>query len=105
MATGRTRAFEWWMLSGIGTGMAMSAFLSLLLPPFITDVTGSATRVGVVFAVISLVPVARPFLGRLAERTGRYRLLYMLSMLVMAATTRSLHRRRVPTSSARRCRG
>lgn len=78
------RAAEWWMISNVGTGVATASFLNLLLPPYILDVTGSALRVGIVFAVISLSAVIGPWVGVLAERTGRYRLVYLLSLLGMA---------------------
>lgn len=58
--------------------------MTLLVPPFVTKVTGSATRVGVVFAVMSLAAVVAPVVARVADRTGRHRLIYLVSMLAMA---------------------
>ncbi len=78
--------FEWWMLSNVATGAATASFLNLLVPPFITSVTGSASRVGVVFAMLSLAAAIGPWVGRLAERTGRYRALYFVALAAMGAS-------------------
>lgn len=56
----RARGFEPWMISNVAIGMAIGSFLTLLVPPFITDVTGSAARVGIVFALISLAATVGP---------------------------------------------
>ncbi|MEQ9161141.1 MAG: hypothetical protein RLN74_00420, partial [Ilumatobacter fluminis] len=73
------------MLSNVATGAATASFLNLLVPPFITSVTGSASRVGVVFAMLSLAAAIGPWVGRLAERTGRYRALYFVALAAMGA--------------------
>jgi predicted MFS family arabinose efflux permease len=80
------RAFEPWMISNVGVGAATASFLTLLVPPFVADVTGSATRVGLVFAVISLAAVVGPLIARLADRTGRHGLIYVLSLFALAAS-------------------
>lgn len=74
------------MLSNVATGAATASFLNLLVPPFITSVTGSAARVGVVFAVVSLAAAVGPWAGRAAERTGRYRELYLSALVAMVAS-------------------
>lgn len=51
---------EPWMISNVATGAATASFLNLLVPPFIANVTGSASRGGVVFAVISLAAATVP---------------------------------------------
>lgn len=80
----QVRAFEPWMISNIATGAATASFLTLLIPPFVTDVTGSAFRVGIVFAAMSLAAVAGPWIGKIADRTGRHRTIYVIAMFAMA---------------------
>ena len=58
----------------------------LLLPPFITSVTDSASRVGIVFAVISLAAMVGPLVGRLTARTKWYRSTYLGAMLMMSGS-------------------
>lgn len=82
--TPRVRAFELWMLSNLVTGAVMGAFVVLLIPPFITKVTGSAARAGVVFAVISPAALSGPVFGRIADRYHAHRLVYSLSFVGMA---------------------
>jgi predicted MFS family arabinose efflux permease len=76
---------ELWMVSNVAVGVATASFLNLLVPPFITSVTGSASRVGIVFAVLSLAAVVGPIVGRVAGRTGRYRAIYLAALAAMAA--------------------
>ena len=33
----KPKAFEWWMLSMFALGISYSAFVSLLIPPFVTE--------------------------------------------------------------------
>ncbi len=58
--TGNGRSFEWWMISFIAAGVGWSAFISLLIPPFVTEATGNAADAGIVMAVISLSAVLAP---------------------------------------------
>lgn len=84
IARPRVRGFEWWMISNVGVGAATGSFLSLLIPPFVTTVTGNAARVGIVFAVISLAAAVGPWVGKLADRTGAHRGIYLASLLLMS---------------------
>jgi predicted MFS family arabinose efflux permease len=74
------RAFEPWMISNIAAGAASLSFVILLIPPFIAQVTGSATRSGIVLAVIGLAALSGPYIGRLADRRGLHRSLYVASI-------------------------
>ena len=53
--------------------------------PFVTKVNGSPSRVGIVFAALSLAAVVAPLIARVADRTGKHRLIYLISMLAIAA--------------------
>ena len=35
-------SFEWWMISFVAAGAGWAAFISLLIPPFVTESTGNA---------------------------------------------------------------
>ena len=56
-------AFEWWMFSFIAGGAGWAAFISLLIPPYVTESTGNAADAGIVMAIISLAAVLGPVLG------------------------------------------
>ena len=77
-------AFEWWMVSNIAFGAGFSAFISLLIPPFVTDVTGNAADAGIVMAIISLAAVLGPVLGGFADKFRAHRLILSLGVLGMA---------------------
>jgi len=80
----RGRAFEWWMFSFFGFGAGFSAFIALLIPPYVTQATGNAADAGVVMAVISLAAVLGPVLGGFADNYRAHRLVLNLGMFGMA---------------------
>ena len=61
-------AFEWWMFSFIAAGAGWSAFISLLIPPYVTESSGNAANAGIVMAIISLAAVLGPVLGGFADK-------------------------------------
>lgn len=77
-------AFEWWMISNIAFGAGFSAFISLLIPPFVTDATGNAADAGIIMAIISLAAVLGPILGGFADKYRAHRLILSLGVLGMA---------------------
>lgn len=85
-STRRARGFEPWMISNVAVGMAVGSFLTLLVPPFITDVTGSAARVGIVFALVSLAATVGPWFGGRADRSGRHRRYYLIAMIAVSGS-------------------
>ncbi|MFC2055545.1 MFS transporter, partial [Chloroflexota bacterium] len=80
----KSPAFEWWMISNVALGAGFSAFVSLLIPPYVTGVTGNATDAGVVMAIISLAAIMGPILGGFADRYRAHRLIMSLGVLGMA---------------------
>ena len=77
-------AFEWWMFSFIAAGAGFSAFISLLIPPYVTEATGDVANAGVVMAVISLAAVLGPVLGGFADKYRAHRLVLSLGVLGLA---------------------
>jgi predicted MFS family arabinose efflux permease len=77
-------AFEWWMISNVANGAGYYAFVILLIPAYVTQVTGNAADAGVVMAIIGLAAVVGPMLGRFADRYMAHRLVLNLGMLAMA---------------------
>ena len=75
---------QWWMAANFAAGAGFSAFMALLIPPYVTEVTSDAAAAGVVMAVISLAAVLGPVLGTLADRHAAHRLLMTLGVLGMA---------------------
>jgi len=76
--------FQWWMVSFIAGGAGWAAFISLLIPPFVTESTGNAADAGVVMAIISLAAVLGPVLGGFADKYRAHRLILSLGVLGMA---------------------
>lgn len=81
--TSTRRAFEWWMVSNLAIGAGFSAFVALLVPPFVTNVTGSASEAGLVMAVMSLAAVLGPVLGGFADNYRSHRLVMTLGLAAM----------------------
>jgi predicted MFS family arabinose efflux permease len=77
-------AFEWWMISFIAAGAGWAAFISLLIPPFVTESTGNAADAGIVMAIISLAAVLAPVLGGFADKYRAHRVVLSLGVLGMA---------------------
>lgn len=75
---------QWWMAANFAAGAGFSAFMALLIPPYVTEVTSDAAAAGVVMAVISLAAVLGPVLGTLADRHAAHRLVVTLGVLGMA---------------------
>lgn len=72
------------MISNLAVGAGFSAFVALLIPPYVTNATGSAGDAGVVMAVLSLAAVLGPVLGGVADKYRAHRLIMNLGMLGMA---------------------
>jgi predicted MFS family arabinose efflux permease len=72
------------MFSFIAAGAGWSAFISLLIPPYITQTTGNAADAGIVMAIISLAAVMGPVLGGLADKYRAHRLVLSLGVLGLA---------------------
>jgi len=77
-------AFEWWMISNLAMGAGFSAFVALLIPPFVTGATGNASDAGIVMAIISLAAILGPVLGGFADKYRAHRLVVSLGVLGMA---------------------
>ena len=76
--------FELWMLAGVAGGAAFNAFAILLIPPYVTQVTGNARVSGVLISVLSLAAVLGPVVGRFADKYRAHRLVLSLSVLGLA---------------------
>lgn len=77
-------AFEPWMIANIAMGAGFSAFVALLIPPYVTESTGNAADAGIVMAIISLAAVLGPVLGGFADKYRAHRLVMSLGLLGMA---------------------
>jgi MFS family permease len=82
--SGQGGMLQWWMAANFAVGAGFSAFMALLIPPYVTEVTSDAAAAGVVMAVISLAAVLGPVLGTLADRHAAHRLVMTLGVLGMA---------------------
>lgn len=80
----RPKAFEWWMLSMFALGISYSAFVSLLIPPFVTEAGGDAATAGIVMAIIALGALGGPPLGAFADRYSAHRIVMVGGIAGMA---------------------
>ncbi len=69
------------MFCNFAAGAAYGSFISLLIPAYITETTGSAAEAGVIMAVIGLGALIGPVLGSLADRYHAHRLILILGTL------------------------
>lgn len=75
---------QWWMAANFAAGAGFSAFMALLIPPYVTEVTSDASAAGAVMAVISLAAVLGPVLGTFADRHAAHRLVVTGGVFGMA---------------------
>lgn len=78
------KTFEWWMLSMFALGISYSAFVSLLIPPFVSDAGGDASTAGVVMAIIALGALGGPPMGAFADRYSAHRIVMVSGIAGMA---------------------
>lgn len=86
IGTAQPKPFEPWMLSNFAVGAGYSAFVSLLIPPFVTEVTGDASAAGIVMAIIALGAILGPALGTFADKYSAHRSVLVggVAMLALA---------------------
>jgi len=82
--TAQPKTFEWWMLANFAVGAGYSAFVSLLIPPFVKEISGDASAAGVVMAIIALGALLGPALGSFADKYSAHRLVMVLGVAGMA---------------------
>jgi MFS family permease len=82
----KPRAFEWWMLSMFALGISYSAFVSLLIPPFVTEAGGDASTAGIVMAIIALGALGGPPIGAFADRYSAHRIVMVAGIGGMAVS-------------------
>ena len=81
---GQAKTFEWWMLANFAIGAGYSAFVSMLIPPFVKEVAGDASAAGIVMAIIALGALLGPALGSFADKYSAHRLVLVLGVAAMA---------------------
>ena len=72
------------MFSNFAVGISFSAFVSLLIPPFVNEVTGDAASSGIVMAIISLGAILGPVFGNFADKYRAHRLVMVGGVAGMA---------------------
>ena len=76
-------SFQSWMFANVAVGAGFTAFVALLVPPYITQATGSASDAGVVMALMSLAAVLGPVFGGIADRYNAHRQVMVGGMIAM----------------------
>jgi len=72
------------MISNLAFGAGFSAFISLLIPTYVTNVTGNSADAGIIMAIISLAAVLGPVLGGFADKYRAHRIILTLGVVGMA---------------------
>lgn len=65
-------------------GISYSAFVSLLIPPFVTETGGDASTAGIVMAIIALGALGGPPIGAFADRYSAHRIVMVGGIAGMA---------------------
>ena len=81
---GEARTFEWWMLANFAVGAGYSAFVSMLIPPYVKEIAGDASAAGVVMAIIAFGALLGPALGSFADKYSAHRTLLVSGVAAMA---------------------
>jgi MFS family permease len=74
------------MLSMFALGISYSAFVSLLIPPFVNEAGGDASTAGIVMAIIALGALAGPPMGAFADRYSAHRIVMVAGIGGMAVS-------------------
>jgi DHA1 family multidrug resistance protein-like MFS transporter len=72
------------MLSMFALGISYSAFVSLLIPPYVSDAGGDASTAGIVMAIIALGALGGPPIGAFADRYSTHRLVMVSGIAGMS---------------------
>jgi MFS family permease len=72
------------MLSMFALGISYSAFVSLLIPPYVSDSGGDASTAGIVMAIIALGALGGPPIGSFADRYSAHRIVMVGGIAGMA---------------------
>ena len=67
-------------------GISYSAFVSLLIPPFVTEAGGDASTAGIVMAIIALGALGGPPIGAFADRYSAHRIVMVGGIAGMAVS-------------------
>lgn len=67
-------------------GISYSAFVSLLIPPFVSDSGGDASTAGIVMAIIALGALGGPPMGAFADRYSAHRIVMLTGIAGMAVS-------------------
>ena len=74
------------MLSMFALGISYSAFVSLLIPPYVSDSGGDASTAGIVMAIIALGALGGPPIGAFADRYSAHRIVMVGGIAGMAVS-------------------
>ncbi len=72
------------MLANFAIGAGYSAFVSLLIPPYVKEIAGDASAAGVVMAIIALGALLAPAIGSFADKYSAHRLALIVGVAAMA---------------------
>jgi MFS family permease len=72
------------MLSMFALGISYSAFVSLLIPPYVSESGGDASTAGIVMAIIALGALGGPPIGAFADRYSAHRIVMVSGIAGMA---------------------
>ncbi|MBO3663459.1 MFS transporter [Microbacterium stercoris] len=84
---GRRSGLFAWLVAGWTLANVADSLLGVLLAVWVVDLTGDAALGGLLFAVFGIPALFAPFLGRLADRVSRRRMMWITYVIGAAALT------------------
>ena len=75
---------EWWYNAHFTYGAIQTVFIPILVPTYVKEMTGSATKVGIAMAIIGFGGLAAPVIGGLADKFRAHRWAQLAGLLAYA---------------------
>jgi predicted MFS family arabinose efflux permease len=76
---------EWWYNAHFTYGAIQTVFIPILVPTYVKEMTGSATKVGIAMAIIGFGGLAAPVIGGVADKLRAHRWAQLAGLIAYAA--------------------
>ena len=76
---------EWWYNAHFTYGAIQTVFIPILIPTYVKEMTGSATKVGIAMAIIGCGGLAAPVIGGVADKLRAHRWAQLVGLIAYAA--------------------
>jgi predicted MFS family arabinose efflux permease len=76
---------EWWYNAHFTYGAIQTVFIPIMVPTYVKEMTGSATKVGIAMAIIGCGGLAAPVIGGVADKLRAHRWAQLAGLIAYAA--------------------